>query len=342
MSSPQRRALTGALEALPRVSLANLPTPLERLDNVSRELDVDVWCKRDDETGLALGGNKARKLEYLLADAASQGADVVITTGGSQSNHARMTAAACRKLGLECRLVLDRGRHPENGNLLLDHLFGARIELLDDPDPNVAAHRMAAIEGDMKRLGRNPYVIPRGGSVPAGAAGYAAMVSELVDQTDAAGIAVDRLYVGTGSCGTHAGIMAGRQALGLKWSVQGISVSRPGRQQQEKVLALADATLRHLGLPGDVQAGDVLVDDEFVGQGYGYPTSGTWKAVEMLAVNEGMILDPVYTGKVMAGLLEHVQTRHIRPGETVVFVHTGGGPALFAYSDEIAAVSGAS
>ena len=332
----QVRTLTEALESLPRVRLADLPTPLEHLDNLSKQLGVEIWVKRDDQTGLAMGGNKARKLEFLLADAVGQGADVIITTGGSQSNHARMTAAACRKLGLDCRLVLDRGRHAENGNLLLDRLFGASIEILENPDPNVAVRRMEDLALELTNGGRHPYVIPRGGSVPAGAVGYANMVAELTGQLDDAGVLVDHLYLGTGSGGTHSGILAGRQALGLNWRVQGIGVSRTRQEQEVRILHITGGTLERLGLAATVGPDAVHVDDSFVGPGYGHPTAQTWEAIEVMAKTEGLILDPVYTGKAMAGLLSHVRSGVVEAGQTVVFVHTGGGPALFAYAEEFA------
>jgi L-cysteate sulfo-lyase len=329
------RTLRQAIDGLPRVSLAYLPTPLERLDNLSRRLEVDLWIKRDDQTGLALGGNKARKLEFLLGEAIGQGSDVIVTTGGSQSNHARMTAAACRKLRLECRLVLDRGVHPENGNFLLDQLFGAEIEIVDDSNPVVAAARMEELATELAGEGRHPYIVPRGGSVPAGATGYANMAAELSSQCDDAGIDVDLVYLGTGSGGTHSGIMAGRQALRLDWTVQGISVSRSRQEQIPKILGLTAATLRRLNLEDAVESADVRVDDSYVGPGYGHPTAETWEAIELFGAHEGIILDPVYTGKAMAGLLGHIRNGIVRKGQTVVFVHTGGSPALFAYSREL-------
>jgi D-cysteine desulfhydrase family pyridoxal phosphate-dependent enzyme len=329
------RTLKEALDGLPRVSLAYLPTPLERLDNLSKLLDVDLWVKRDDQTGLALGGNKARKLEFLLGEAIEEGADVIITTGGSQSNHARMTAAACRKVRLECRLVLDRGVHPENGNLLLDQLLGPEIEIVESSDPAIAAGRMEELASELRNKGRRPYVIPRGGSVPAGAVGYANMVAELSTQCQDVGIDVDAVYLGTGSCGTHSGIMAGRVALGLQWTVQGISVSRSRREQIPKIVTMIGAALSHLKIAEGFEQEDVRVDESFVGPGYGHPTAETWGAIELLGVHEGLILDPVYTGKAMAGLLTHIRSGRVKQGQTVVFVHTGGSPALFAYYREL-------
>lgn len=331
------RSALGGLTDLPRESLGSWPTPVERLDRLSNHLGIDLWLKRDDLTGLALGGNKVRKLEFLLGDACKLGADIIITTGGSQSNHARLTAAACRRLTLRCVLVLDRGRHPSNGNLLLDQLFGAEIDLIDDPDPATAAARMELIAESLRAQGHVPYIIPRGGSIPPGATGYLNMVHELTGQLVGVGIRPTSLYVATGSCGTHSGIMAGRTACHGTWRVQGISVSRAKAQQEEKVKALSNAVLAWCGIEGEVSSEDIDVDDGFTGDGYGIPTAETWGAIHLLASVEGLVVDPVYTGKALAGLLAHVESGRIRRGETVVFIHTGGAPALFGYADEIPA-----
>jgi D-cysteine desulfhydrase family pyridoxal phosphate-dependent enzyme len=310
---------------------------LEPLERLSDMLGVELWVKRDDLTGLALGGNKVRKLEFLMADAMARRADVVITTGGTQSNHARLTAAACRKLGLACHLVLDRGRHPENGNLLLDQLFDAEIEIIEDPDPAAAAARMTDLAAELTREGLHPYVIPRGGSVPMGAAGYFNMVDELSRQLGDLSLAPACVYVATGSCGTHSGVMAGRAFYRQSWAVRGISVSRGRDLQEEKIIHLSGALLELLGASQSVQASDVTVDDRFTGGAYGVPTPETWEAVELLARSEGIVLDPVYTGKAMAGLLGHIRSGHVAQGTIVVFVHTGGAPALFGYASEMPA-----
>lgn len=323
------------LENLPRVRLAFLPTPIHGLPRLSEELGVELWLKRDDQTGLALGGNKARKLEFLMGDALAKGCDTAITTGGSQSNHARMTLAACRQLGLDCYLVLDRGRHPENGNLLLNQMLGANVEMVDDPDPQVAGARMTEVAEELASHGRRPYVIPRGGSVPEGAVGYFNMVSELVGQLREIGLEADYLYLATGSGGTHSGILAGHAALNPSWKVQGISVSGSRRLQEAKVLGLSNRLLQWLEVNSEVRPEDVRVDDSFVGEGYGSPTPATWSAIRRLALTEGVILDPVYTGKAMAGLLGHVAEGRIEYGATVIFLHTGGAPALFGYASEV-------
>lgn len=336
MTDTINATLRDAIAGRPRFRLAHLPTPLDPAPRLSERLGVQILIKRDDQTGLALGGNKARKLEFLIADALAQGADVIVTTGGSQSNHARIAAAACRRAGLDCYLVLDRGVHPEpQGNLLLDQLLGAQVQFVETQDPEEAVQAMESLAEALRAQGRRPYVIPRGGSVPAGAVGYANFAGELQGQLGAMGIQATWLYVATGSTGTHSGILAGLTALGNPIPVQGISVSRPQAMQEAKVRALTDATLQHLGIPARVEPERVRVDDRYVGPGYGHPTRETMEAIEILALDEGIILDPVYTGKAMAGMLDHVRQGILSSGDTVVFVHTGGSPALFAYNHEM-------
>lgn len=329
--------LREALARKPRLSLGHFPTPLDTAPRLSARLGVRVLIKRDDETGLALGGNKVRKLEFLIADALAHGADVIVTTGGSQSNHARLTAAACRRIPMECYLVLDRGVHPETqGNMLLNRLFGATVRLIDDPDPRVAMDEMQGLAAELENEGKKPYIIPRGGSVPAGATGYAAMVVELLDQISAATESVTAIYLGTGSTGTHSGTLAGLMASGSSIPVQGVSVSRSRTEQCDKVLALSNATLAHLGIDSQVTPSQVHVDDRYRGPGYGIPTPETMGALEIAAMDEGLVLDPVYTGKAMAGLIGHAREGRFGKDDTVVFLHTGGAPALFAYNEETA------
>jgi L-cysteate sulfo-lyase len=328
--------LTCALIAKPRIQLAYLPTPLQEAQRLSERLGVRVLIKRDDQTGLTLGGNKARKLEFLMGDAVTRGADVVVTTGGAQSNHARIAAGACRIAGMECRLVLNRGPHNDlQGNLLLDYLLGAQVEWVESDNPLDAVPVMETLAERLRSEGHTPYVIPRGGSVPVGATGYAAMVPELLTQLDALGVQPTHLYLATGSTGTHSGTMAGLVAASSDIRVQGISVSRPQDQQEAQVLELANQTLDHLGLSPEVRSEQVHVDDRFVGRGYGYPSDGTMEAIEILARDEATILDPVYTGKAMHGLIAHAREGHFGADDAVVFLHTGGAPALFAYHEEV-------
>jgi D-cysteine desulfhydrase family pyridoxal phosphate-dependent enzyme len=331
--------LTCALLGKPRLPLGQLPTPLDEAPRLSERLGFRVLIKRDDQTGLALGGNKVRKLEFLIGDAVAAGADVVVTTGGAQSNHARLTAAACRKAGLECRLVLNRGPHNEvQGNLLLDLLFDASVQWVESEDPAGAVPAMEALAEELRAQGRSPYVIPRGGSVPQGATGYAAMVAELIAQLGAMDVTPTALYLATGSTGTHSGTLAGAVASELSVPIQGVSVSRPSDLQEAKVQELASATLRYLGFDTPVGPDLVRVDDRFRGPGYGYPTEATLEAITIAARDEAVVLDPVYTGKAMAGLIAHAREGRLGPDDTVIFLHTGGSPALFAYTGELGTV----
>ena len=327
-------AVHAATGALPRVHLTALPTPFERLSNLSNSLGVNLWVKRDDLTGLALGGNKVRELEFHLGEALETGADAVITTGNSQSNHARTTAAACSKLGIECYLVLEQGLKPRNGNLLLDQLFGAHIEILPVYTPHIADAAMDACAARLRTAGRRPYTVPFGGCSPTGIVGFVGAAVELCMQLDAEHMNAETLYMATASCGTQAGILAGIAAAGRGLRVRGISVSDPRNVQEEQVHRLANLTLGRLGLTDTVPRANVEVDDSFVGEGYGLPTLGTWEAVVLAAQSEGLLVDPVYTGKAMAALLDHVRTGVIPEGATVVFLHTGGVPALFAYGED--------
>jgi len=314
------------------------PTPLDEAPRLSTRLGLRVLIKRDDLSGLALGGNKVRKLEFLIADAIECRADTIITTGGSQSNHARLTAAACRLTGLACHLILDRGAHPEEqGNLLLDRLFGAEIRLIDSSDPDVAAAEMERLSSALEAKGNRTYVIPRGGSVPVGAVGYAAFVPELLEQLNKREIVATRIFLGTGSTGTHSGVLAGLTAAASDIQLHGISVSRPAELQVPKVAALASSTLEHLGLEPVISAASVHVDDRFRGPGYGIPTEETMGAIRIAALDEALVLDPVYTGKAMAGLIGQAKEGSLWSSDVVVFVHTGGAPALFAYGAETAA-----
>jgi L-cysteate sulfo-lyase len=324
------------LEDLPRVPLAHLPTPFEPLPRLSEHLGgPQIWIKRDDQTGLALGGNKARKLEYLAADALASGCDTLVTTGGPQSNHARQTAAAAARLGLHCELILPRivprddSQYEHSGNVLLDQLLGANASF-----PAASEFSQQSIDqllDTLKSQGSRPYFIPVGGSTPLGAVGYARAADELLDQAHRQQIAVDAIVVPTGSAGTHAGILAGLIRSGHPARVQGIAVSATTAEKEKLVATLTRQTLELLKHDGGSIDARVRVDDRFVGPGYGLPTDAMIDAVRLVARLEGLLLDPVYTGKAMAGLIEHVREGNFKPAEHVVFWHTGGTPALFAY-----------
>lgn len=324
------------MKKYPCFDLANLPTPLERMARLSQHLGgPELWIKRDDQTGLATGGNKTRKLELLIADALAQEANVVLTAGAAQSNHCRQTAAAAARAGLDCVLVL-RGeaipREQWSGNLLLDDLLGARIWWAGADDVNDALEAATQAE---RAAGRKPYAIPVGGSNAVGAAAYAQAFEELWEQMAAEGIDFDRVLFASGSGGTQAGLVVGAKACGYEGQVLGISVSRTSEDLGAKVSALLEPTAAGLGLDLAFGPEDVQVNDGYLGGGYGVLTDAEREAVRLVARNEGILLDPVYTGKAMAGLVGLVRRGEIGAGERVLFWHTGGIPALFAYTDQL-------
>lgn len=324
-----------------KVPLAHLPTPLEPLPALSRALGgPEIWVKRDDCTGLAGGGNKARKLEYLMAEAVARKADRIVTAGGIQSNHARQTAAAAARLGLRCTLVLTdsvpgRGAaYHGSANLLLDRLFGADIRFYEgSADPDAA---MAEVAASHAALGERPYVIPVGGSNAVGARAYVDAAAEAVDQATRLGQSFSHVVLATGSGGTHAGLALGLAVCDAAVPVVGISVSRARDAATERVRMLVKSTAALIGVEHDPE---ILVDDRFVGPGYGQPTETMREAVDLAARTEGLLLDPVYTGKAMAGLISLVREGRFTQGDRVLFWHTGGSIALFAY-DEVFAGTG--
>jgi D-cysteine desulfhydrase len=319
-----------------RFPLADLPTPLERLDRLSQALNgPEIWIKRDDQTGLAGGGNKTRKLELLIAEALAQAAGVVLSVGAVQSNHCRQTAAAAARAGLDCLLVL-RGTAPPReqwtGNLLLDDLLGARIWWSGDGDPLIALQDAANAE---QAAGHKPYVIPYGGSNALGAAAYALAFKELWTQADALGTHFDRILFATSSGGTQAGLIVGAKARGYDGQVLGISVDKTGGQLGETVLSLLTPTASILGWDLRLSDDDLHIDDRYLGAGYAILTHAEREAIRWVARTEGILLDPVYTGKAMAGLLDLVRRGEIGATERVLFWHTGGTPALYAYAGEL-------
>lgn len=332
------QALMERLGRYPKVSLAVKPTPLEPLSRLGRALGgLRLWVKRDDLTGLGGGGNKVRKLEYLLGEARARGADTLITTGAWQSNHARQSAAAAARLGLACHLLLSPARsqagpaYTRGGNLLLDRLLGARIHRLErDEEPMAAMERMAA---ELASQGARPYIIPRGGTCLLGDLGYAECAVELLTQARAQGIHLDRVVLASGSGGSHAGLVAGFHALGEAVRVTGIAVRASAQEQRPLVARLAALAAETLGAAAAFKAEAVDVTDAYLGAGYGEPTELMKEALALAAGTEGLLLDPVYTGKAMAGLVDLVRKGGIGRDETVVFLHTGGLPGLFAYAD---------
>jgi len=328
------------LGTIKRVCLGLFPTPLEELKALSRRLGGPrIFMKRDDLDGLGLGGNKLRKLEYAMADALAQGATCVITTGAVQSNHCRLVVAAANKLGLKAYLVL-AGEEPDStGNLLLDRILGAAgihfvsksstySDAKEEEDP--VEQKVQELEAELKARGEVPYYIPNGCKPLHGALGYAGCVREVVDQLFQLELAPDYFVTACGSTSTQTGLILGSQLYcqGMA-KVVGISISRKKKQLIEKIENSLAEAYDFLGLEGKVTQ-DVIVYDEYVGEGYGLPTPAMKEAVELVARTEGIILDPVYTGKAMAGLIDLVRKGYFRNEDTIVFVHTGGIPELFA------------
>lgn len=310
-------------------------TPLEAAPNLSAALGgPEIWIKRDDLLGLAAGGNKTRKLEFLVADALAQGADTLITVGAPQSNHCRLTLAAANKEGLKCRLVLEQrvpGSYDPNagGNNFLYNLLGVEGVTVINAGEDFNAV-MQGIAAELESKGRKGYIIPGGGSNALGALGYVACAHEIAAQSFEQGLAFDRIVVASGSCGTHSGLLVGAKSVNFDAPITGINVRRPRAEQEGNLLKLAVSTAELLGIEAP-KAKDVVALDEWVGPGYSIPTDEMVEAVRMTARTESVLLDPVYSGKAMAGLIGLVRRGEIKTGERVMFVHTGGAPALYAY-----------
>lgn len=325
-----------------RIRLAHLPTPLEPLPRLSEELGVDLWIKRDDCTGLAGGGNKTRKLEFLLGAAFEQDADTLVTQGAVQSNHVRQTAAAAAAHGLACEIILEErtgskaADYVGNGNVLLDRLFGATIRTV--PGGTDMTAELEKTAEAVRARGGKPYVIPGGGSNATGALGYVDCAREIVVQADEMDLEVHRIVTATGSAGTHAGLVAGLAVMGADIPVLGIGVRAPKEKQEANVFKLAEETAALLGQPGRVTREMVVADCDYVGEGYGLVDQGVIDALTLAARLDGIVLDPVYSGKAMKGLIALARAGRFTSdsgGETVVFLHTGGAQGLFGYQSEI-------
>lgn len=312
-------------------------TPIEKLEHFSKALGgPTIYMKRDDLLGLTSGGNKTRKLEFLMADALLEGADTILTCGAVQSNHCRLTLAAAVKEGLKCQLILEErvkgSYHPEaSGNHFLFKLLGAEaIRVV--PGGSDMLSELEKLANELRKEGRTPYVIPGGGSNAIGALGYVACAQEILAQTFDKGIQIDHLVTTSGSAGTHAGLLAGMIGNHANIPITGISVNRKKEPQTNAVFTLAKATAEKLGMLNEITPGDVVVYDDYVGAGYSIPTDAMVKAVDLMAKTEGILLDPVYTGKAMAGLMDLIARGNFHQDENVLFVHTGGSPALYAYT----------
>lgn len=318
-----------------RKALAHLPTPIEPLNRLSRHLGgPDLLIKRDDQTGLALGGNKTRKLEFLLAEAMKQGCDHLITTGAPQSNHCRQTAAAAAHYGMGCSLVLKgEKRRQVNGNILLDHLLGAHLYWSEGRSSNQVMNEVAR---EVQSMGRKPYIIPLGGSNVMGATSYVLAMEELSRQISEQRLNVDFIVFASSSGGTQAGLVLGARVYGFQGHILGVSVDLSADEVKTHVAALATATATHLGLGTISVADQVDVNDDYLGEGYAVMGSLEKEAIQLTAQLEGILLDPVYTGRAMAGLIDLIRWGAFNRGQTVLFWHTGGTPALFAYADKLA------
>lgn len=317
-----------------RVTLAHLPTPLYKLERLTKLLNgPELFIKRDDETGLATGGNKTRKLEFLAADALVQRCDYLVTTGAPQSNHCRQTAAAAAKLGLGCSLVLRSNAPPQmTGNILLDHLLGSHLYWMGERPSSQVIHE---VSGELKAIGHKPYLIPLGGSNVVGATGYVLAMQELMNQLAAERLNIDFIVFASSSGGTHAGIVLGAEIYGFRGKILGISVDHPADDLHAQVAALATATATHLGL-GTLPLGHrVDVNDDYLGEGYAKVGETEREAIRLVAQAEGILLDPVYTGRAMGGLIDLIRWGAFTRGQKVLFWHTGGTAALPAFAEKL-------
>lgn len=322
-----------------RRGYVNAPTPLEAAPRFSAALGgkVNVYIKRDDLLPGTAGGNKTRKLDFCIADALAQKADTIITCGAVQSNHCRLTLAWSVKEGLDCHLVLEERvansyKPAASGNNFLFQLLGVK-SITVVPGGSNMPEEMAKLASALKLKGHSPYIIPGGASNPLGALGYVSCAEECLNQLFHMGLNIDHMVVPSGSAGTHAGIIAGMCLNNTNIPVTGIGVNRKKAVQEKAVFDLANATARLLGVQATVPASAVVAFDDYVGPGYSLPTDSMVEAVKLLAQTEGILLDPVYSGKAMAGLIDLVRKDYFAPGANVLFLHTGGSPALYAYQD---------
>ncbi|MFC1912525.1 D-cysteine desulfhydrase family protein [Chloroflexota bacterium] len=332
-----------SIAKLPRIPLGSYPTPLVEAPNLSAALSGPrILIKRDDLTGLALGGNKCRKLEFVMADAKQKGFDALVTTGGSQSNFALQLATAARRLNMDFYLVLVKGVHIEKqGNLLLDDIIDSKIKLVEADDiedifgPTMMA-KMNEAADELKKKGRNPLVVPAGAFNPVGTVGWVDAVDEIWQQLQAQKINAQYLVVTCGSSGTQAGLTLGVKYLKLPLEIVGFTIASPKEKSTNSIVNMANETAKLLGMDVTVTPDDVMVNDDYIGEGYGIVTEAGLQAIRLVAQTEGIFLDPVYTGKAMAGFIDFIKKGYFKSTDTAVFIHTGGVPALFAYDKEIA------
>lgn len=330
--------LRAVLDTYPTVQLMERPTPLHPLTHLGADLELDLWLKRDDLTSLGLGGDKPRKLEYELARAVQDRADVIVTYGSAQSNHARLISAAARKLGLDVVLVLSNDDHAQlQGNLLTVHLMGGEIVMVDTDDHWDLEEDVAAVCDRLRAEGRTPHVVPISGTTPHSCLGYVDGALELIEQLIARDLKPDVIYTPFGTGGIFTAYLLTMRSLGIGTELVGISVNRPADQCEEQLDQWWSALSDLMGSDHDLDRGNYTIDDGYVGREYGDATSEGLDAIVSMATREGILLDPVYSGKVYAGLLGHAAAGRFAQGETIVMLHSGGAPANFAYHAEIAA-----
>lgn len=327
-----------AVSALPRVKLAQLPTPLVEAPRLSKLLGGPrILFKRDDLTGVGLGGNKVRKLEYVIGRALAEQADTLLVCGGFQSNLARIAAAMGSQLGLKVELVLGgvpgESREPL-GNLMLDHLYGARVRFVETEPRWEFGSALQDTEEELRRQGRKPYLVPLGASSPEGMASYIEATAEMLAQFKQQNINPDYLYLAVGSGGTYCGLLLAEHNMRLPYRVRGISVSRTTAYYREKLPQDMQQAAAQLNIPKVPEPAELDIEERYVGSGYGEVSQGCNEAISLVAKTEGILLDPVYSGKCMHGLIEHIRQGRFKPSDTVVFLHTGGWPALFSYQAE--------
>ncbi len=329
-------------EDIPRLPLTSLPTSFYAMANLSKELgDIDIYIKRDDVMELAHGGNKTRKLEYVFADAVAKGADCVITMGGIQSNHVRQTVSGAAKLGLESHVILNnpvptmKKQLLGSGNYLMDVIMGAHIYLVDSDDDEQTIAKMNEVRNDLIKAGKNPYMVPLGASDGIGSLGYMLAARELMIQWENNNISPSHIFLGTGSCGTHAGLLMGLRYFGNKTTkVVGISVSQPEDIKKQTLRDVISQIKAVIEVEDNlISEQDLIIKDQYYGQAYAYPTAEANAAIKLVARKEGILLDPVYTGKAMAGMIDMIKNNKLDNPQDIVFLHSGGAPALHPYAE---------
>ncbi|MHA1935006.1 MAG: 1-aminocyclopropane-1-carboxylate deaminase/D-cysteine desulfhydrase [Candidatus Thorarchaeota archaeon] len=324
------------IDSFPRVGLAFLPTPLHQMKNLGDSLGLNnLWIKRDDMTGIGLGGNKIRKLEFVAGDARANGADTLVTVGAVQSNHCRQTAAIAARLGMRCILLL-AGEEPKvnTGNLLLDKLFGAELKFFPDDTYSSLNNKLDNIMETLQDFGLKPYAIPGGAAMPIGVIAYAAAMQELQIQLEETGFAPEKIVVGIGTGGTLAGMLLGAQMMDMDVQIVGVSVSESADELKERVSGLIHRTIEAYPEIFSKYIGEILVDDQFIGDGYGIMGEGGKTAIEMFGKMEGILLDPVYTSKAGLALMRMALAGVLEANTPTLFWHTGGHPALYAHAAE--------